>query len=171
MKKDSLIPIRVNSNLKNHLESESKKNKITLNSLANKILQEHVSTINPFHELGWGFISKSLTVRLFDHFSDEELIKMAQDEISEEISLIEYKSGEFNYESVLTFLTDFLDMYNLPYRISKNNEEEIIVNHEMGRQWALFYATVFETLLNKLDCKITRKKIQSSVLSLTIKKE
>jgi len=171
MKKDSLIPVRVNIDLKNQLEAEAKKDKITLNALANKILQEHVSIISPFHELGWGFISKSLMARLFDHFSDEELIKMAKNETSEEITLIEYKSGEFNYENVLIFLTDFLEMYNLPYRISKNNGEEIFINHEMGRKWALFYAVVFENLLNKLDYKITRKKIQGSILSLTIKKE
>lgn len=170
MKKDSLIPVRVNSDLKNQLENEAKKDKITLNSLANKILHEHISTINPFHELGWGFISKSLTARLFDHFSDEELIKMAQDETLEEIALIEYKNGEFNYEGVLIFLTDLLEMYNLPYRTGKNNED-IIVNHDMGKKWALFYVSVFENLLNRLDYKVTKKKIQSSILSLTIKKE
>lgn len=53
MKKDSLIPVRVNIDLKNQLEAEAKKDKITLNALANKILQEHVSIISPFHELGW----------------------------------------------------------------------------------------------------------------------
>lgn len=170
MKKDALIPVRVNSNLKNQLESEAKKDKVTLNYLANKILQEHVSTIKPFHELGWGFISKSLLTRLFDHFSDKDLIKMAQDEASEEKALIEYKNDKFNYETVLIFLTEFLDRYNLSYRTSKNNEE-IVINHEMGKKWALFYVSVFENLLSELGYKITRKNIQSSILSLTIKKE
>lgn len=167
MIKDAVIPIRVNCELKKRLEVEAKKSKVTLNAFINHILDNHISIIHPFNELGWNYISKSLLSTLLASHSDQELADIAKYESHEQEILIDYVYGNFNHETLLDYMSTFLALYKFPYKLNKETEE-FVINHDMGKKWALFFVSVFGCLFDKTGHKVVIKKSSGSILSFSL---
>ena len=172
MTKDSVIPIRVNNKLKIKLEHEAEVAGISLNALTNKILEEYVSTISPFSEMRWIYISKSVFSILLDPYSDKQIVNIAKLKAApEHETLIDLIYGAFEWHYTIHFLQELLKVFHFPYRIKGERESpEFSIVHDMGQKWALFFFSTFESLVNKLGGKMSETIIKGSTLSFKIER-
>lgn len=172
MTKDSLIPVRVNNELKIKLEQEAEKTGISLSSLTNNILEGYISTILPFNEMRWIYISKSVFSILLDPYSDKQIVNIAKlNAAPEHETLIELTYGVFEWHNTIYFLQELLKAFHFPYRSKQESgSSEFSIVHDMGKKWALFFFSTFESLVNKLGGKMSETVIKGSTLSFKIER-
>ena len=159
------ITFRIPSSSINQLREESKKKQVTLNTLVNQIIKDHLDWHASAALAGFFYVSRSTFSRLLDHLTEEEISELAIIIAKRDLD-IGLLTGELTLSSFLNILENYSRISNFAYKHEVANEvHNFIIQHDMGRNYSFFVKEIFQHIFQeifkiRLDFTITDKTVR-----------
>jgi hypothetical protein len=160
------VTFRIPSRSVNQLRKESKKKQISLNTLMNQIIKDHLEWHTYAGQAKMIPIPRATFSRLLDKFTDEELSKfavpVAEKDLVDVGLLLE---GEITIQSFVRRLEKLSRISNFPFRHEITGDtHNFLIQHDMGKNFSFFLKELYRHILEemferKLDCTITDNTI------------
>lgn len=172
MKKTSIISVRVSEDVKEKLEVESEMNSTTLNTLISQILSKHVEWDRFAEDIGFVFLTKPFLRTLLDHVSEKTVTTIAVSTCRGAMrDAVVFIKGHLDIESFLHAMDLWFGASHLPFRhIVKDGMHRYVIQHELGRKWSIYLATVTGSLLVEIGYHTKNQKIDDQSVSFEIVK-
>jgi hypothetical protein len=162
------VTFRLDSEKLQKLRGESQENQISLNTLVNQVIASFVDWDMVVSKAGWELLPKDILKELFGAIDEETLKKIAS------------KTADTSKDArlMLTGVDDIESFYaTMRYRIKKSGfvlreyddpdgSKRIVVQHEMGLNWSMFFKEYNERILNSFGYKAD---IEISINSVMMK--
>lgn len=160
------VSFRVNKEILDNLKSISKEEKLSLNTYVNQIFDSHLNWDLHAHDVGWVVMLKSALKDLIKN-SDKELItRIAKDSAesgAKEIALsMRGRYGIIEWISILKDRARSSGFLIKGYR--DGNKSRLVMNHDMGENWSLFFKTYYETVFFDLGAKVKTDHTENSIV-------
>jgi hypothetical protein len=157
---------RINIDTLDNLKKISKDQKLSLNTYVNQIFDSHVNWDVHASEIGWIVMLKSALMELVKYTDKETIIKIAKDSAergSKEIALS--MRGKYGVNEWISILKDRAKSSGFSIKeYNENNNTKLVMYHEMGEQWSLFFRTYYETVFFELGSKIKTEYTENTIL-------
>jgi hypothetical protein len=160
------ITFRIPSSSINQLREESKKKQLSLNTLVNQILKEHLDWHTYAAQAKMFHVPRSTFSRLVDDLTDEELSKHAVSNAKEDfVDIGLLLKGEFTLPSFLNILENWSRISSFPYKHEVSNDvHNFIIQHDMGRNFSFLIKELYRYILEEMferksDFTITDKSV------------
>jgi hypothetical protein len=146
------ITFRIPSSSINQLREESNKKQVSLNTLVNQILKDHVNWYTYAAQAGMFFVPRSTFSRLVDDLTEEQLSKHAADIAKKEfVDIGLLLRGEFTLPSFLNILENWSRMSSIPYKHEiKNDIHNFTIQHDMGRNFSFLIKELYRCILEEM---------------------
>jgi hypothetical protein len=143
---------RIPSNSIDQLREESKKKQVSLNTLVNQILRDHLDWHRYAAQARMFHIPRSTFSRLIDNLTEEELSKFAVTIAKKEyVDIALLLRGEFTLPTFLNILENWLRISSIPYKHETNNDlHNFIIQHDMGRNFSFLVKELYRYLLEDI---------------------
>jgi hypothetical protein len=146
------ITFRIPSNSINQLREESRKKQMSLNTLVNQILKDHLDWHAYAAQAKMFHIPRSTFSRLLNNLTEEELSKfavtIAQNEYVDMGLLLR---GEFTLPSFLIILENWSRISSVPYKHEINSDvHNFILQHDMGRNFSFLVKELYRYILEDM---------------------
>ena len=146
---------RINTNTLDSLKKISKDQKLSLNTYVNQIFDSHVNWDVHASEIGWIVMLKSALMELVKYVDKETIIKLAKNSAesgAKEIALS--MRGNYGVNEWISILKDRAKSSGFSIKeYNENNNIKLVLYHEMGEQWSLFFKTYYETVFFESWCQ------------------
>nr|WP_257720266.1 type II toxin-antitoxin system HicB family antitoxin [Nitrosopumilus piranensis] len=149
-KKTSTITFRINEEHEKGLRKEAEEKRISLNTLANQILGDHVELDQYMKKFGMIEMSKGAFKELLGTLDEKNIINFAKSIGSKEPKdFILFKWKELTPDTV----SDFVKMYfeNCGYGVCdmqrNNNINTVSVHHDFGKKGSVFLKAFLEAII------------------------
>lgn len=158
-KKTSSISFRIDTEYEKVLRDMAKKNKISLNTLANQIFGNYAEFEIYAKKFGTLRMSTDTFRRMLKNMDDKELMDIATRCGSQEIKeFILFKWKEFNSKTVTDFINIYFDLCGYGRCDMEKTEGKISfsVHHDLQEKGSLFLKHLLESLIRTTlgkDCK------------------
>ena len=157
-KKSEGITFRVPSDIASKLRQDAEKKQISLNTLANQVLKEHIEWHNDAKLSDLTYLSKSLFSTILNEVTEERITNIAEEYVKSEYKdFVLLIKDKFNIETVLEIKENWARVSGFPYRYEKintnidntvynNNQKEttkivtahhFTIQHDMGPKYSL----------------------------------
>ena len=160
------ITFRIPSSSISQLREESKKKQVSLNTLVNQILKDHLDWHASAALAGFFYVPRSTFTRLVDHLTEEEISELAIIIAKRVIDVGLLLRGEFTLLSFLNILENWSRISSFPYKHAVANEvHNFIIQHDMGSNYSFFVKEIFQYIFQeifkiRLDFTITDKTVR-----------
>jgi hypothetical protein len=143
------ITFRIPSSSITQLREESKKKQVSLNTLVNQILKDHLDWHAYAAQAGMFHVPRSTFGRLVDNLTEEELSKFAVTIAKKDfVDIGLLLRGEFTLPSFLNILENWSRMSSIPYKHETNNDiHNFILQHDMGRNFSFLIKELYRYIL------------------------
>jgi len=170
LKKSEIISVRIDSDLSQKLHDKSEEQRISLNTLINHLLEKQVNWNELANEVGWISTFRATFRELMDSISKDKVTKIGQSTGKTDLqNSLNYFYGKIDLESILDFLKKRFQSMNVQFRhISDNGKDQIIVQHDLGKNWPYLVISELNELLNSIGYRITNDKYNKSGFSFEI---
>ena len=171
-KKSEIKSFRLEKKLLDDLTKNAETEKISLNSLVTQIFFNHINWYANAPKAGLVPLPKSLLIKILEKLPDEEIKKIADYMAEIEVkSIIMMIAHEHTAQSFLEVVENWAKISNFPYsHVEKSDgEHQYIIQHDMGKKWAVYYERVFEKIFEKLEIKGIRFDNTDSTLIFNVK--
>lgn len=165
-KKSSVISVRVPEDVRHKLAIESEMDSLTMNTLISRILTHHVEWDKFAEEIGFVSVTKPFLRVVLDTLSDNALKHIATTTCRSAFKdAVIYTQGSMTVETILKTLELWLGSSHIPFRhIKKESVDKLIIQHELGEKWSIYFSTLISTLLNEVGYKLINEvKTQQNV--------
>jgi hypothetical protein len=169
----SSITLRFRSDILDRLRHEAKQKRINVNTLSSQILGDHVEYGSYAATSGMVSFPKSLLVTMMDKLPEDEV-----DSLSKYIAKNEFKDltlllkGEYNLNSFLKTIESWLRISNFQYSYYITDDGErhrLVIQHDMGKRWSLFFERLFSHVFNNLPLAIRLKcETTDNIVAFTV---
>ena len=159
------ITFRIPSSSISRLREESKKKQVSLNTLVNQIIKDHLDWHASAALAGFFYVPRATFSRLVDHLTEEEISELAIIIAKRDLD-IGLLTGELTLSSFLNILENYSRISNFPYKHEVANEvHNFIIQHDMGRNYSFFVKEIFQYIFQeifkiRLDFTITDKTVR-----------
>jgi len=141
---------RLNKDVLSKLKKEAESEKLSLNSLVNKVLEAHVNWHSSAAKLGIVPIGSEVLIDLFKNMTDDELKKLAKKNaaiISEDLLLLRH---EDTLDTFLDLAKDYFGICGFPFSTrEKNGNFRITVKHTLGKKYSLYIEEMVRIKINE----------------------
>ena len=146
------ITFRIPSSSINQLREESKKKQVSLNTLVNQIIKDHLDWHTYAAQARMFHVPRSTFSRLVDNLTEEELSKFAVTIAKKEfVDIGLLLRGEFTLPSFLNILENWSRMSSIPYKHETNNDiHNFILQHDMGRNFSFLIKELYRYILEDM---------------------
>jgi hypothetical protein len=146
------ITFRIPSSSINQLREESKKKQVSLNTLVNQILKDHLDWYTYAARARMFHVPRSTFSRLIDNLTEEELSKHAVTIAKKEyVDIALLLRGEFTLPSFLNILENWSRISAFPYKYEINNEvHNFTIQHDMGRKFSFLIKELYRYILEEI---------------------
>jgi len=157
--------LRIDPETLNKLNSESKKAEVSLNSLVNQILKQHVEWHSKAADAGMGTIFKPMLKHLMSQL-DEDSVKSLAKKIAKQEGkdFMMLLSQEYDIHTALKLIETWLKVIKYPYSYEVDGKEhKFFIRHDLGKKYSIYLSELYENVLNEFDVKLKFKIEQNSV--------
>jgi hypothetical protein len=146
------ITFRIPSSSINRLREESKKKQVSLNTLVNQVLKDHLDWHTYAAQARMFHVPRSTFSRLIDNLTEEELSKHAVTIVKKDLVDIElFLRGEFTLLSFLNILENWSRVSSIPYKHEMNNGvHSFIIQHDMGKKFSFLIKELYRYILEEM---------------------
>ena len=168
------ITFRMEHCIVEELRKEAEQKTESLNVLANQILKLYLKWHKPSHNAGNIDFSKGLLTRIYDVLTDEQIAKIAEEYVKDEMKETMYMLGAENtISSYLDSMCTWFEVSGFPYRYNKTNNgsiDTISVRFDMGRKWSKWYEQFIQNIFRSLKVKNIESEVTNNSVMLKIEK-
>lgn len=167
------VTFRIPSDNLQILCKEAETRQVSVNTLVNQIINEHLDWHLYAAQAKLYYIPKPFIMRILDYFTDEKLYELA--EVSAKKDFVDIGlllRGEFTISSFLNILESWSRISDIPYRTEETEDsQKIIIEHNMGPKYSCLFKEIYRHLLeNSFETK-TDFDITDNTIVLTFRKE
>ena len=146
------ITFRIPSSSIHQLREESKKKQVSLNTLVNRIVKEHLDWHTFAAQARLFHVSRSTFSRIVDKLTEEELSELAVTIAKKEfVDIRLLLRGEFTLPSFLNILETWSRISSFPYKHEVNNDvHNFIIQHDMGRNYSFLIKEMHRYILEEM---------------------
>lgn len=168
---NSVITVRVCSEVKEKLQAESEKKSITLNNLISRILTEHVRWGVYAGDIGLVFLTKSC-FKDFLQKLDEKTVRTISSDVCKEAmrNVVVFLKEDVTVDNFLEVLDMWLESSRIPFRHINNGKHHYVIQHNLGRKWSIHITTMAGALLADMGYKMLNQKIGDHSITFAIDK-
>jgi hypothetical protein len=147
------ISLRFEDDLMNQLRQQSEESSDSINSTVNKILKLYYSWYLPAQKAGLQFVHKGILNGMAEYLTTDQITKVAKETgVDAFKSLIEMSGKEYSLDCLIDFIKTWLQVTALPYWHEETPVKvTYVIEHGMGRKWALFLEKILENLLGQIS--------------------
>ena len=151
-RKTCLVTFRLPEELVEDLREESKNTQISLNTLANQILNKYVSWERPSGKLGLIPMPRPLVKEIFRDIPNKRIQKMASNSCKDAIKeLVLIKEGNLTLDSFILVFNEWLRASWIVHRYKKNIEgHHYVIYHNLNKTFSIYLAELFISILDDL---------------------
>ena len=149
------VSLRLDKNTWNKLKKSANKQKMSPNALVSQILDSHIEWEMDAVAAGWITMPKLFLVELFKMIDKDEMEKIIirlSIHMAKDINL--YMRGKYDLDSWLSILKARSERSGFNWTEYDDSEIlEIIMQHDMGENWSIYFKTFYENTLHDLGVK------------------
>jgi len=157
---------RINQKTLESLKNISREQQISLNTYVNQIFQSHLSWDLFAPEIGWIVMLKSVlkeVVKNLDNKTILQISKNAAESGSKEIALS--MRGKYGVSEWISILKDRAKSSGFSIKeYSEGDTVRLVLYHDMGEKWSLFFETYYDTVFFELGTDIKSEHTENSIL-------
>ena len=131
------------------LRDETETKQISLNTLVNQLIKEHLDLHGLASKAKLYYLPKSFLMRLIEKYAEEELSELAKQTAKNDLVDISlFLRGGFSIASIVDITETWLRISRMPYRYETDGDHStIIIQHEMGHKYSQFIREICRYLL------------------------
>ena len=151
-RKTCLVTFRLPEELVEDLREESKNTQISLNTLANQILNKYVSWERPSGKLGLIQMPRPLVKEIFRDIPNKRIQRVARNSCKDTIKeLVLIKEGNLTLDSFILVFNEWLRASWIVHRYKKNIEgHHYVIYHNLNKTFSIYLAELFISILDDL---------------------
>lgn len=146
------ITFRVPSGSLHQLREESKKKRISLNTLVNQIFQEHLDWHTYAAQAKLHPVPRSSLRRIIEKLTEEQLSEVAS--TTAKMDFVEVGlllKGEFTISSFLNIVENWCRISAFPYKHEVNHDaHNFIIQHDMGRKYSFMIKELYRYIMEEM---------------------
>ena len=161
------IPTEVYEKINNQAIQEDK----TVSSIINHILRKYVSWDQFVSDVGFVFLQKPFVQSIFEHISEEELVKAARTVCYSGMrDAISFIHGKNDVDSIIDVIKLWLSASKFTNTVIKSeNTVELRIQHNLSQKCSLYMGTLISMLFADLNMKPEKSLLRDHSLILTFK--
>jgi hypothetical protein len=167
------VTFRLPSDNLEQLCKEAETRQISVNTLVNQIINEHLDWHLYAAQAKLYYVPKPFITRILDGFSEEQLSDLAEASAKKDfVDIGLLLRGEFTISSFLSILENWSRISDIPYRAEESEDmQKIIIEHNMGSNYSYLFKEIYRRLLeNSFETK-TQFDTTDNTIVLTFNKE
>jgi hypothetical protein len=167
------VTFRLPSDNLEQLCKEAETRQISVNTLVNQIINEHLDWHLYAAQAKLYYVPKPFISRVLEKFSEQQLADLAEASAKKDfVDIGLLLRGEFTISSFLSILENWSRISDIPYRTEENETtRKIIIEHNMGSKYSYLFKEIYRRLLeNSFETK-TQFDITDNTIVLTLDKE
>ncbi|MEM2856015.1 MAG: hypothetical protein QW416_02820 [Candidatus Nitrosocaldaceae archaeon] len=165
----SVISLRVPAYIKDILELEGEQEYVNTNVLIHKILKKYVEWERFADKVRFLPVPRGSYKSMISLISEKDLMNLAL-ENSEIKSLTVLRRGEYNIDTLLDTLTQWLIYSGLHIRYIESPEQKLIISHDLGKNWSMYFEALVSNLIKDFDTRITSTLHNENSLSIVLER-
>ena len=160
------ITFRIPSSSITQLREESKKKQVSLNTLVNQIIKDHLDWHANAALAGFFYVPRPTFSRLVDHLTEKEISELASIIAKRDMDIGLLLRGEYTLSTFLNILENYSRISSFAYKHEVANEvHNFIIQHDMGRNYSFFVKEIFQDIFQesfkiRLDFTITDNTVR-----------
>ena len=167
------VTFRLPSDNLEQLCKEAETRQISVNTLVNQIVNEHLDWHLYAAQAKLYYVPKPFIARILEKFSEQQLSDLAKASAKKDfVDIGLLLRGEFTMSSFLSILENWSRISDIPYRAEEiDNTQKIIIEHNMGSKYSYLFKEIYRLLLE--DSFETKAKfdIMDNTIVLTFHQE
>jgi len=167
------VTFRLPSDNLEQLCKEAETRQISVNTLVNQIINEHLDWHLYAAQAKLYYVPKPFISRVLEKFNEQQLADLAEASAKKDfVDIGLLLRGEFTISSFLSILENWSRISDIPYRTEENDTtQKIIIEHNMGPKYSYLFKEIYRRLLeNSFETK-TKFDITDNTIVLTFDKE
>lgn len=156
---------RIEKEILDNLKLLAKEQNLSLNTIVNQVLDSHVTWDQYAPQVGWVVMLKSALIDLIKNIDKETIIKVAtkaSESGAKEISL--YMRGKHGIDEWISILRDRAKKSGFNFKEYKEGgKTKLVMHHEMGESWSLFFKSYFENVFYDLGVKVKADYTENAI--------
>lgn len=160
------VTFRLPSDNLEQLCKEAETRQISVNTLVNQIVNEHLDWHLYAAQAKLYYVPKPFISRVLEKFTEQQLSELAEASAKKDfVDIGLLLRGEFTMSSFLSILENWSRISDIPYRAEQiENTQKIIIEHNMGSKYSYLFKEIYRLLLEdsfetKADIDITDNTI------------
>lgn len=160
------VTFRLPSDNLEKLCKEAETRQISVNTLVNQIVNEHLDWHLYAAQAKLYYVPKPFISRVLEKFTEQQLSELAEASAKKDfVDIGLLLRGEFTMSSFLSILENWSRISDIPYRAEEiENTQKIIIEHNMGSKYSYLFKEIYRLLLEnsfktKADFDITDNTI------------
>jgi hypothetical protein len=153
--KSESVTFRINSEVLKNLRREAEQKDISINTLVNKLIKDHLNWHSNAAKAGFISVRRPFVSKVVKYLPEQEIISLAEyvAKTTNKDSILLMKN-EYTIESALNFLDSWIKISEYPYRHEETNngqnKHSYVIQHDMGMKVSTYLASLFQFLLDEL---------------------
>lgn len=167
------VTFRLPSDNLEQLCKEADTRQISVNTLVNQIINEHLDWHLYAAQAKLYYVPKPFISRVLERFTEQQLAGLAEASAKKDfVDIGLLLRGEFTISSFLSILENWSRISDIPYRTEENETtQKIIIEHNMGSKYSYLFKEIYRHLLeNSFEIK-TQFDTTDNTIVLTFDKE
>lgn len=147
------VTFRLNSLVVDKLSTRADLQKTSLNVLVNQILSNYVEWDADSIKAGWIPTQRTILTKLIDVLDEKIILDIAEQSavVGGKDSIL-YMYGKYNLENLLTNIRASAQRSGFSIKEYEEDQNlEIVIQHELGWKWSLFFKHYYQKLLHELQ--------------------
>ena len=168
------ITFRIDQDLINKIENESKRREINLNRMVNEIFRNYVEWDMLEPQAGMIPVAKAVVAEIFRNMEKEQVISLAK-QVGKNATydiILFMKKGKVDLDSFLSWLKMWLSKNSTAgfnHTVEDDNIHTYIMKHDLGENWSLYHKIVLEFIFNEVLNKPLNISISEEVVCFNFK--
>lgn len=150
------VTFRLPSDNLEQLCKEAETRQISVNTLVNQIVNEHLDWHLYAAQAKLYYVPKPFISRILERFTEQQLSELAEASAKKDfVDIGLLLRGEFTMSSFLSILENWSRISDIPYRTEEiENTQKIIIEHNMGSKYSYLFKEIYRLLLeNSFEIK------------------
>ncbi len=167
------VTFRLPSDNLEQLCKEAETRQISVNTLVNQIINEHLDWHLYAAQAKLYYVPKPFISRVLEKFNEQQLADLAEASAKKDfVDIGLLLRGEFTISSFLSILENWSRISDIPYRTEENETtRKIIIEHNMGSKYSYLFKEIYRRLLEISFETKTQFNITDNTIVLTLDKE
>jgi hypothetical protein len=150
------VTFRLPSDNLEQLCKEAETRQISVNTLVNQIVNEHLDWHLYAAQAKLYYVPKPFVSRILERFTEQQLSELAEASAKKDfVDIGLLLRGEFTMSSFISILENWSRVSDIPYRAEEiENTQKIIIEHNMGSKYSYLFKEIYRLLLeNSFEIK------------------